>query len=119
MKRIREKNRKRQRRKHHIRKKIFGTSERPRLSVYRSNRHMYVQAIDDLAGHTLASVSSMEKDYQGMKNSVENAKSLGKVIGERLQEKKVETVVFDRNGYPYHGIVKGIAEGAREAGVKF
>jgi large subunit ribosomal protein L18 len=80
---------------------------------------MYVQAIDDMAGNTLTSVSTMEKDYQGMSNNVENAKSLGKVIGERLKEKKIESVIFDRNGYPYHGIVQGIAEGAREAGVKF
>ena len=119
MKRVQEKNRKRQRRKYHIRKKIFGTPKRPRLSVYRSNKHMYVQAIDDLAGHTLTSASTMEKDYRDLSNSVDNAKSIGKVIGERLKEKQIESVVFDRNGFPYHGIVRGIAEGAREAGVKF
>ena len=119
MKRVREKNRRRLKRKYHIRKKIFGTNGRPRLSVYRSNKHMYVQVIDDMAGHTLTSVSTMEKEYSDLKNSVENAKSLGKVIGERLKEKNIETIVFDRNGFPYHGIVKGIADGAREAGVKF
>ncbi len=119
MKRVKDKQNKRRRRKLHVRKKVNGTAERPRLSVYRSARHMYVQAVDDVENSTIASVSTMEKEYRDVKNNVENAKKIGKVIGERLVAKKIETAVFDRNGFPYHGIVKGIAEGIREAGLKF
>ncbi len=89
------------------------------MSIYKSNKHMYVQVIDDTASSTVTSVSTVEKDFKDLSNSVENAKKLGKVIGERLLEKKIDHVVFDRNGYLYHGIVKGIADGAREAGLKF
>ncbi len=119
MKRVQEKQTRRKRRKLHIRKSIVGTPKRPRLSVYRSNKHLYLQAIDDTESNTITSVSNVEADYKDLKNSVENAKKLGKVIGERLKEKKVERIVFDRNGYHYHGLVKGIADGAREAGLKF
>lgn len=119
MKRVQEKQAKRRRRKLHVRKRVSGTGERPRLSVYRSSRHMYVQAIDDIGNTTIASVSTMEKEYRDIKNNVENAKKIGKVIGERLKAKKIKTVVFDRNGYPYHGIVKNLADGVREAGLKF
>jgi large subunit ribosomal protein L18 len=119
MKRIQEKQNKRRRRKLHVRKHISGTNERPRLSVYRSSKHMYIQAIDDVNSATIASASTMEKDHQDLKNNVENAKKIGIILGERLKAKNIEKAVFDRNGYPYRGIVKGIAEGAREAGLKF
>ncbi len=119
MKRVQEKQGRRKRRKLHIRKTIIGTPKRPRLSVYRSNKHLYAQAIDDTESTTITSVSNVEADYKELANNVENAKKLGKVIGERLMEKKIDRIVFDRNGYLYHGIVKGIADGAREAGLKF
>jgi len=119
MKRVQDKQNKRRRRKLHVRKRISGTSERPRLSVYRSNKHMYIQAIDDVNSATIASASTMEKDMKELKNNVESAKKVGLAIGERLKEKKIKTAVFDRNGYPYRGIVKSIAEGVREAGLKF
>ena len=119
MSRILKRNKRRARRKGHIRKSIFGTATKPRMTVYRSNHKMYVQVIDDSAGHTLVSASSMEKELRDLKNNVEDATKLGEVIGKRLLDKKIDTVVFDRNGYLFHGIVKGIAEGARKAGVKF
>lgn len=119
MKRVQEKHDRRRRRKLHVRKSIVGTPSRPRVSVYKSNKHIYVQAIDDTESSTITSVSNVEADYKDLNKSVENAKKLGKVIGERLLEKKIDRIVFDRNGYLYHGIVKGIADGAREAGLKF
>ena len=115
MNRIVDKNRKLAKRKAHIRKRISGTPERPRMTVFRSNLHMYVQVIDDVAGKTLVSASTVEADLKGLKNNVADAAKLGK----RLLEKNIDTVVFDRNGYIYHGIVKAIADGARAAGVKF
>ena len=119
MNRIVDKNRKLAKRKAHIRKRISGTPERPRMTVFRSNLHMYVQVIDDVAGNTLVSASTVEADLRGLKNNVADAAKLGEVVGKRLLEKNIETVVFDRNGYIYHGIVKAIADGARAAGVKF
>ncbi len=119
MKRVEQKNKRRIRRKRHIRKKITGTQTCPRLTVFRSNAHMYVQAVDDAAGNTIASVSTVEKDFKDLRNTVENAEKIGVVIGERLKKMNVETVVFDRNGYLYHGIVKAIADGARKAGIRF
>ncbi len=89
------------------------------MSVFRSNLHMYVQVIDDVAGKTLVSASSMEKELKGLRNNVEDAAKLGEVVGKRMLEQNIDTVVFDRNGYLYHGIVKSIADGARKAGVKF
>ena len=80
---------------------------------------MYVQVIDDMAGRTLASASTVEADLRELRNTVANAEKLGEVIGKRLLEKNIDSVVFDRNGYLYHGIVKGIADGARKAGIKF
>lgn len=103
----------------HIRKQLSGTAVRPRVSVFRSNRHMYIQAIDDATGRTLVSASNLEKDLIGLKNSVEAAAKLGETFGKRLSEKSLKTVVFDRNGYKYHGIVKAIAEGTRKAGIDF
>jgi large subunit ribosomal protein L18 len=114
-----EKDRKRYKRKVHIRKRIAGTAERPRMSVVRSNRSLSIQIIDDDRGHTLASASTMEKDLRNLKPTVEGAAQLGEVIGKRLLEKNIKAVVFDRNGYLYHGVVKAMADGARKAGIVF
>lgn len=119
MKRIIEKQKRRIRRKGHIRKRITGTAECPRLSVFRSNRHMYLQAIDDAAGVTLVSVSSLEKEFLNLKNNVETGAKIGEVLGNRLKEKSIKTLVFDRNGYKYHGIVKALADGVRKTGIEF
>ena len=89
------------------------------MSVFRSNSHMYVQVIDDVAGSTLVAASTMEGELKGLKNTVSDAAKLGETIGKRMLEKNIDTCVFDRNGYLFHGIVKGIAAGARKAGVKF
>ena len=114
-----EKSRKRNKRKMHIRKRISGTEARPRVSVFRSNRHLYIQAIDDEHGRTIVSASNLEKELAGLKNSVEAAAKLGEAFGKRLTEKNLKSVVFDRNGYKYHGIVKAVAEGTRKAGIDF
>ena len=114
-----EKDRKRLKRKIHIRKRLRGTSERPRMSVFRSNRNIFVQVIDDTKGETLAAASSLEKDLKTVKATVAGAGELGEVIGKRLLEKSITTVVFDRNGYLYHGLVKALADGARKAGLQF
>ncbi len=119
MNRIVEKNRKAARRKAHIRKRVSGTPERPRMTVFRSNLHMYVQVIDDTQGRTLVSASTVEADLKGLKNCVADAAKLGETVGKRCLDKNIQSVVFDRNGYIYHGIVKAIADGARSAGVKF
>ena len=119
MNRIADKNRKYARRRVHIRKSISGTASRPRMSVFRSNLHMYVQVIDDTTGKTLVSAGTVEKELSSLKNNVEGAAKLGEELGKRCIEKGVKTVVFDRNGYLYHGIVKAIADGARKAGVQF
>ncbi len=119
MKRVIDKRRKRLKRKMHIRKNISGTPEKPRMSVFRSNKHLYVQVIDDLAGNTLVSASNLEKEHSAFKTTVEGAAKLGEVIGKRCLDKKIDTVVFDRNGFLYHGIVKSLADGARKAGLKF
>ncbi|MBS1786314.1 MAG: 50S ribosomal protein L18 [Acidobacteria bacterium] len=103
-----------------IRKKVKGTSERPRLAVFRSLNHIYVQVIDDVNGVTLCSASSVEKSAGvGKGGNMEAAKSIGKLIAERAKEKGVSSVVFDRGGYIYHGRVKSLAEAAREAGLQF
>lgn len=119
MNRLVDKNRKLAKRKASIRKKISGTPERPRMTVFRSNLHMYVQVIDDVNGNTLCSASTVEAELKGLKNNVADAAKLGEVVAKRLLDKKIDTVVFDRNGYFYHGIVKSIADGARNAGIKF
>ncbi len=98
-----------------VRKKLSGTAERPRLSVYRSNKSIYCQVIDDLTGHTLAAASS--SDATGTK--VEQAMQVGKMIAERAQAAGITSVVFDRSGYLYHGRIKSLAEGAREGGLQF
>ena len=104
-----------------IRKKIEGTAERPRLNVYRSLNHIYVQVIDDMHGSTLVAASSAEgkKDARRTGGNLAAAKSVGKAIAERLKEKGITKVVFDSGGYIYHGRVKALAEAAREAGLQF
>ena len=104
-----------------IRKKISGTAERPRLAVFRSNKQIYVQVIDDLKGITLLAVSSKEKEIaakSGIKKT-EQAKIVGKSLASRCKEKSIENVIFDRSGYRYHGRVKSLADAAREGGLKF
>lgn len=104
-----------------IRKKIQGTAESPRLAVYRSNKQIYVQVVDDLNGVTLLSASSREKDVaaqEGVKK-IEQAKLVGKLLATKCREKGIEKVVFDRSGYKYHGRVKSLADAAREGGLKF
>jgi len=118
-KELSEKIRRRGARKVHVRKTISGTAERPRLTVFKSNRYLYVQVVDDLAGVTLASASTLEEALKGVKATVEGGAKVGELIGARLNEKKIVTVVFDRNGYQYHGVVKAIADGTRKAGIKF
>ena len=102
-----------------VRKKISGTTERPRLDVYRSNAHIYAQIIDDEKGVTLCAASSNEKGFEGIGSNKEAAKKVGAKIAERAKEKGIETVVFDRGGYIYHGRVSELASGAREGGLKF
>ena len=102
-----------------VRSKISGTAERPRLSVFRSESNIYAQIIDDAAGVTLASASTVEKAFEGTGSNCEAAKKIGAVIAERALQKGIEEVVFDRGGYIYHGRVKALAEGAREGGLKF
>ncbi len=102
-----------------IRSKIKGTATRPRLSVYRSNRFIYCQAIDDINGHTLVSASSLEESIPMDGTKSDQAKAVGKLFAERARAANIDTVVFDRSGYLYHGRVKALAEGAREGGLKF
>jgi large subunit ribosomal protein L18 len=103
-----------------IRKVVSGTAERPRMSVFRSNKQIYVQLVDDLAGQTLVAASSKDKEIATAKvNKIEQAALVGKLIAEKAKAANIEQVVFDRNGYLYHGRVKSIAEAAREGGLKF
>jgi large subunit ribosomal protein L18 len=114
-----EKDRKRLKRKVHIRKRITGTGDRPRMTVTKSNRRISVQVIDDTGGCTLASASTLEKDLREIKATVEGAGKLGEIMGKRLLEKNIKSVVFDRNGYLYHGVIKALADGTRKAGIEF
>jgi large subunit ribosomal protein L18 len=114
-----EKDRKRLKRKIHIRKRISGTAECPRMSVFRSNKALSIQIIDDTKGHTILSASTYEEELKAIKRNVEGAGKLGEEMGKRLLEKNIKQVVFDRNGYLYHGLVKAMADGARKAGVQF
>src|SRR4030095_13075526 len=126
----------RQRIKNRIRKKIAGTPERPRLAVFRSQAHIYVQVIDDEAGRTLCSASSLDQDFQGQASgkgkekgkgqakakrgaNLAAAKAIGQLIATRAKDKGVQAVVFDRGGFHYHGRIKALADGAREGGLKF
>ena len=123
--RIKTKEDRRDRIKFRIRKRMRGTSERPRLTVFRSVAHIYVQVVDDRAGTTIASASTVEPAVKGALpekatgSNVAGAKAVGKTIAERLIEKGVKRVVFDRNGFLYHGRVKAVADAAREAGLEF
>jgi large subunit ribosomal protein L18 len=110
-----------QRKKRHrrVRNKISGTKERPRLNVFRSEKHIYAQVIDDVKGVTLCSASSIEKEFDGSGSNKEAAKKVGKTVAERAIEKGIKTVVFDRGGYIYHGRVKELAQAAREGGLNF
>jgi large subunit ribosomal protein L18 len=112
----------RERRKLRIRKKISGTVEQPRLTVFRTAKHIYAQVIDDSTGHTLAHVSTLSKDLKGSLdegNKTEAAKKVGALVAKICLSKKIERVVFDRNGYLYHGRVSALANAAREGGLKF
>ncbi len=109
----------RMRRKRGLRKRIIGMPDRPRLSVFRSNCHFYAQIIDDMAGRTLASASTNEKGASKAVCNCSVTAELGKKLGARAKEAGVETVVFDRSGFRYHGRIKAFADGAREAGLKF
>ena len=109
----------RNRRHLRVRRKISGTSERPRLCVYRSNTNLYVQIVDDVAGKTLVSCSTLDKDIKEKHSNKAAAKEIGTIIAKKAKAKKIETVVFDRGGYIYHGVVKELAEAAREGGLKF
>jgi large subunit ribosomal protein L18 len=111
----------RKRIKMRIRKHVSGTEERPRMTVFRSNKEMYVQLVDDLNGKTLVAASSLKKDEEKADkiNKIEQAKQVGKLIAEKSLEKGITNVVFDRNGYLYHGRVKALADAAREGGLKF
>ena len=112
---IQSKKDKRQKSRYSIRKKVSGTSERPRLAVFRSNKEIYAQVIDDIAGNTLASASSA--DSKG--NKTEQAALVGKLIADNAKKVGIDTVVFDRGGFLYHGRIKALADSAREAGLKF
>ena len=109
----------RKNRKTRIRKKVNGSPERPRLVVYRSNKHIYAQIIDDLAGATLASASTLSLEGDNTRLTVENAKLVGKKVAEEAIKKSITSVVFDRNGFVYHGRIKAVADGARECGLNF
>jgi large subunit ribosomal protein L18 len=115
---IKTKPQSRLRRRRRVRAKVRGTAERPRLSVFRSNRGIGAQLIDDVAGHTVAAVNWTEDDLKSMK-SMEQASQAGQLIAERAKAAGVEAVVFDRGGYRYHGRVKALADGAREGGLRF
>ena len=119
-----QKNKKRRTRiKHEIRKKISGTKEKPRMVVFRSSKHIYAQFVDDVNSQTLLTISSKAKDVKAkiaeIKTKVEKSKIIGKLAAEKAVSTNIKEVVFDRNGYLYHGRVKALAEGAREGGLKF
>jgi large subunit ribosomal protein L18 len=113
----------RRRLKQHIRLRVKGTSERPRLTVFRSMKHVYAQIVDDSTGKTVLSVSDLSKslrdEFKSMKGQIALAKRVGQLAAKLASEKKISQVVFDRNGYLYHGVVKALADGAREGGLKF
>ena len=123
--RIKTREDRRDRIKHRIRKRVRGNQERPRLTVFRSVAHMYVQVVDDMTGTTIASASTVEPSVKGglgtaaKGGNIEGAKAIGKTIAERLLEKGIKKVVFDRNGYLYHGRIQAVADAARKAGLEF
>jgi large subunit ribosomal protein L18 len=110
------------RRHHRVRKKLGGTSERPRLAVFRSNRHIYAQVIDDVSGRTLASASTLDGTIRQTADATGNvtaARAVGELVGERAKAAGIESVVFDRGGFQYHGRIAAVADGARAAGLQF
>ncbi len=109
----------RERRHRRVRTKISGTPECPRLCVFRSNTNLYAQVIDDVNGVTLASASTLDKEVKTKKSNKEAAKEVGTLVAKRAMEKNIKSVVYDRGGYIYHGVVKELAEAAREAGLEF
>ena len=109
----------RTRRHARVRTKVSGTAERPRLCVYRSNSNLYAQIIDDVAGNTLVSASTLDKEVKTKKSNKEAAKEVGALIAKRAKAKNITTVVYDRGGYIFHGVVKELAEAAREGGLEF
>ena len=109
----------RARRHARVRTKVSGTAERPRLCVYRSNSNLYARIIDDVAGNTLVQASTLDKEVKTKKSNKEAAKEVGALIAKRAIAKKIKTVVYDRSGYIYHGVVKELAEAAREGGLEF
>jgi large subunit ribosomal protein L18 len=120
MNRIELKTHKRMRRKRGLRKRIFGVPDKPRLTVFRSAKHIYVQVIDDLSGTTLASASTTEKDNKAAKGgNTAAAAHVGTAIAERAAAKGIQQIVFDRNGFRYHGRIKALADAARKGGLKF
>ena len=114
-----DKNQVRKKRHARVRSKITGTAERPRLNVFRSNKNIYAQLIDDVAGVTIVSASSQENGFEGAGNNVEAASKIGETIAKRTTKKNITAIVFDRGGYLYHGRVKALAEAARENGLEF
>ena len=118
---VKKTDRKMERTRRHIRvrRKISGTAERPRLCVYRSNSNIYVQVIDDVAGKTLAQASTLDKEIKTKHSNKAAAKEVGALIAKRAMEKNIKSAVFDRGGYIYHGVVKELAEAAREGGLEF
>ena len=102
-----------------VRSNLFGTPEKPRMCVFRSNKNIYVQVIDDVNGKTLAAASSLDKEFSGYGGNKEAAKKVGEAIAKKALDKGIDTVAFDRGGFLYHGRVKELADGAREAGLKF
>lgn len=119
MNKIKDKLRRARRRKFRIRKKISGSEERPRMTIFKSNRYTYLQVIDDNKMNTLVAVSNKEKDLLNVKNNNKNLAKLGEIAAERLKQKNITSIVFDRNGYKYHGIIKTIADAVRKAGIQF
>ena len=118
---VKKTDRKMERTRRHIRvrRKVSGTAERPRLCVYRSNKNIFVQIIDDVAANTLVSASTLDKEIKTKHSNKEAAKEVGTLIAKRAAEKNIKSVVFDRGGYIYHGVVKELAEAAREGGLEF
>jgi len=114
-------NRKSIRRRIHnrIRRKVNGTTERPRLAVHYSNQHIYAQVIDDTAGKTLVAASTLDKSFENASSNIENASKVGKLLAERATASNISNVVFDRGGHLYHGKIKALADAAREAGLQF
>jgi large subunit ribosomal protein L18 len=118
MKKLIQKQKRLIRRKRRIRAKVSGTPERPRVSVYRSNRHLFVQAIDDTVGKTLLSAGTTQAAFKGMVANVAGGEKLGEAVGAQLKEKNITVAVLDRNGRRYHGVIKAVADGVRKAGIQ-